>query len=99
MLKQLQLESLQARRQKARVTMMFRVVNNLIDISSAPLQPTGATTRGHTQRFLQPFCHIKSYQDSFFPATIVLWNSLPQHIVEADSIEAFKARIGEWVAP
>ena len=45
------------------------------------------------------FEHIKSYQDSFFPATIVLWNSLPQHIVEADSIEAFKARIGEWEFP
>ena len=99
MLEQLQLESLQARRQRARVTMMYRVVNGLIDISSAPLQPTDATTRGHTQRFLQPFCHIRSYQDSFFPATINLWNSLPQHIVDADSLETFKVRISEWTTP
>ena len=66
--------------------MMFRVVNSFMDILATPLQPTGATTRGHTQRFLTPFCHIKSYQEPFFPAIIVLWNSFPQHIVEADSL-------------
>ena len=67
MLRNLQLESLQERRLRARAVMMFRVMSNLNDLSSGPLHPSGTATRGHTQRYIQPFCHIKSYQDSFYP--------------------------------
>ena len=80
-------------RLRARAVMMFRVVSNLIDLSSGPLHPSGTATRGHTQRFIQPFCHIKSYQDSFYPAGIVIWNSLPQDVINADSLESFRTRI------
>ena len=93
MLRNLQLESLQERRLRARAVMMFRVVSNLIDLSSGPLHPSGTATRGHTQRYIQPFCHVKSYQDSFYPAGIVIWNSLPQDVINADSLESFKTRI------
>jgi len=93
MLQQLHLESLQSRRLKARCTTMYRIVNNLIEITSSPLQPVQTSTRGHTQKFYQPSCSIKSYQDSFFPAGIVLWNSLPQILIAADSLEVFKERI------
>ena len=93
MFRNLQLESLQERRLRARAAMMFRVVSNLIDLSSGPLHPSGTATRGHTQRYIQPFCHIKSYQDSFYPVDIVIWNSLPQDVTNADSLESFKTRI------
>ena len=93
MLHNLQLESLQERRLRARAVMMFRVVSNLIDLSSGSLHPSGTATRGHTQRYIQPFCHVKSYQDSFYPAGIVIWNSLPQDVINADSLESFRTRI------
>ena len=93
MLRNLQLDSLQERRLRARAVMMFRVVSNLIDLSSAPLHPAGTVTRGHTLRFIQPFCHVKSYQDYFYPAGTVIWNSLPQDVINADSLESFKTRI------
>ena len=92
-LRNLQPESLQERWLRARAVMMFRVVSNLIDLSSGPLHPSGTATRGHTQRYIQPFCHIKSYQDSFYPAGIVIWNSLPQDVINADSLESFRTRI------
>jgi hypothetical protein len=95
MLKQLDLDTLQSRRQAARATMMYRVVNDLIDIPSSQSQPTISNIRGYTSRYLQPFCHTKSYQDSFFPAGIVIWNSLPASKVTADSLEVFKARISQ----
>ena len=72
MLRNLYLESLQERRLKVWAVMMFREVSNLIDLSSGPLHPAGTATRGHTQLFVQPFCHVKSYQDSFYPASIVI---------------------------
>jgi hypothetical protein len=81
MLKQLDLGTLQSRQQAARATMMYRVVNDLVDIPSSQLQPTVSNTRGHTSRYLQPFCDTKSYQDFFFPTGIVIWNSLPVSIV------------------
>ena len=34
-----------------------------------------------------------SYQDSFYPAGIVIWNSLPQDVINADSLESFRTRI------
>ena len=61
MLQQLQLDSLQTRRLRARATMMYRVVNHLIAIPSAPLQPAQNITRGHTKRFIQPACNIRCY--------------------------------------
>ena len=94
MLRNLQLESLQERRLRATAVMMFRVVSNLIDLSSCPLHPGGTATRGHTQWVVQPFWyHVKSYQDSFHPAGTVIWNSLPQDVINADSLESFKTRI------
>ena len=56
MLDNLQLESLQERRLGVWTFMMFRVV-----LSSGPLHSPGQATRGHTQRFMQPFRHIKSH--------------------------------------
>ena len=94
MLQDIHLESLESTRlRKARCTMMYRVVNHLIDIPSSSLQPVRAGTRGHSQRFQQPSCTIRCYQDSFFPASIVLWNSLPPTLVSADSLDVFKTRI------
>ena len=87
MLQQLHLDSLQTRRLRARATMMYRVVNRLIAIPSAPLQPAQNITRGHTKRFIQQACTIRCYQDSFYPARISIWNALPQQLVDADSLQ------------
>jgi hypothetical protein len=96
MLKQLNLDTLQSR-QAARATMMYTVVNDITDIPSTQLHPTLTNTRGHTSKYLQPSCHSKCYQDSFFPAGIVIWNSLPASKVTADSLQAFKVRISQLI--
>ena len=90
MLQQLELESLRNRRLKARAIMIYRIVKGLVDITTTPLVPAGTSTRGHSMRFLQPGCNLKSYQDSFFPASITIWNTLPSDIVKAETLEQFK---------
>ena len=90
MLQELKLEPLKKRRKQAKLTTVFRATNNLIDIPNTSLEPSSRATRGHSRRFLLPSTSVKSYQDSFFPSTISLWNSLPQEIVDAPSIDSFK---------
>ena len=94
MLHQLKWDNLITRRQQSKVTMIYRVIHQLVAIPSAPyLQPTSVRTRGNNMRFLVPFTSVNSYKNSFFPSTVRLWNSLPSDITRMQSLEAFKGGI------
>jgi len=89
-------QPLQARGQTSKVTMMYRIINNLIDIPSDPyLRPAMSSTRGSSIRYIVPFCRTDYLRHSFFPSATRLWNQLPNHLVTAPSLEAFK----EGMAP
>ena len=95
MMKQLDWEPLHARRQQSKAVMMYRVVNNLLDVKAqGVLIPAGVHTRGHGNRYHQPFTRVEAYKASFFPSGIRLWNGLPEAVVTAPSIEVFKTRLG-----
>ena len=47
-------------------------------------------TRGHNRRYQTPFSRIDIHKFSFFPATVRLWNSSPDSVVNLDSLEAFR---------
>ncbi|KAH3887499.1 hypothetical protein DPMN_011516 [Dreissena polymorpha] len=75
--------------------MMYRVINNLVDIRAQHiLIPTGVPTRDHANRYLQPFTSVNSYKFSLFPSGIRLWNSLPEEGMSAPSLEVFQTRMG-----
>ena len=93
MLHQLQWPTLQERRAENKVIMMFRIVNNLVAIPTECLIPTAATVRGHNHRYLVPYARTDTYQRSFFPDTIRLWNNLPSSIVACNSINTFKSEL------
>jgi hypothetical protein len=92
MLNQLQWTTLQEGRAQAKACMMYRVVNQLIDIPSQILVPT-ISPRGNNITFLVPYARIIIYQKSFFPDGIRIWNSLPSQAVLAPSIDCFKSQI------
>jgi len=96
MLTNLNWPSLAHCRQEQKVIMIFKIVNQLVDLpASSYLLPisTDHDTRGHTLRFVQPFTRIDSYLHSFFPSTIRIWNSLPQHVIDSNDIDQFKERL------
>ena len=96
MLDNLQWPTLQDRRRKTKVTMLYRIVHHLVAIpTSTYLVPRGANlpTRGHDIRFLLTYSRIQSHQQSFFPATIRLWNDLPSAAVNATTLDGFKDSI------
>ena len=92
MLQTLGWQTLRERRAHAKVTMVYRIIHNLVDINPDPyLRPLVTSSRGHSERLFIPYCRSPVYQISFFPDGARLWNHLPQTVVCAASIEAFRA--------
>ena len=88
-------DTLQKRRDIARLSVMYRIVHELVDIPVEPfLTPSTSMTRGHDSRFHQIRTLNTTYQHSFFPGTIVFWNQLPQTAVsQTTTLEAFQIQL------
>ena len=56
---------------------MYKIDQGIVAIpATVYLQPvTGYTTRGHNRKFVVQQSRINAYRHSFFPSTIMLWNS------------------------
>ena len=94
MIQDLGWQPLQTRRQQAKVTLMYRIVNNLVDIPGEQyLHTTTSVTRGHGLKFIVPYCRTDLLRHSFFPSAIRLWNQLPKPAATAPTLEAFKGEL------
>ena len=92
MLQYLDWESLESRREKIQLTLLFKVIQDLVDIpASAYLTPASTRTRAnHTKKLRQISSKSDAYKHSFFPLTIPVWNSLPATVAEAPDLVSFK---------
>ncbi|KAH3882715.1 hypothetical protein DPMN_006659 [Dreissena polymorpha] len=80
-------QPLQAKRQTSKVTMMYCIINNLIDIlSDNYLGPA----RGSSIRYIIPYCKTDYLRHSFVPSATRLSNQLPNHLMTSPSLEAFE---------
>ena len=88
-------ESLEARRAKTQLTMLFKIIHGLVDIPAEDyLVPASTRTRSqHSLKFLQIPVSSNCYKFSFFPRTICRWNSLPANAAEAPSLVSFKREL------
>ena len=72
---------------------VFKIINNMYSTASVPVLPfaTSSVTRGNSFKLLnQRFYHdIRKYS----PGIINTWNSLPDFVVNVDSINIFKNRL------
>ena len=73
-------ETLEARRQKACLTTLYKTINGFTTISMDHYQYSSATfiRSFHGQNCVLPFCRTDTYKHSFFPETICRWNCLPR---------------------
>ena len=98
LLKKLELESLQERRKIDKAAMVYRIVNDLVDIpSGAYFQQTNRRLRGQPNKFIVPQSKTAIHLNSFFPSATRIWNSIPQQAVLAPSVSSFKGCLREWV--
>ena len=108
-LQELGWEDLKSRRDQNKATMMYRIVNNLVEIpvgQSSDLNATGLPTRGQQQRFLPIHCSINAYKGPFFPSGMIylpvrillsIWNGLPSSVISAPTLEDFKLLVGAGI--
>ncbi|XP_076448623.1 uncharacterized protein LOC143285249 [Babylonia areolata] len=85
---------LEQRRRCARLAMLHKILNDQACVSCADLkrQPQSGRRSNHNQQLQRIRCRTDYRKYSFFPRTVVDWNSLPADVVEAPSCNAFCLR-------
>ena len=84
---------LSERRARSKLTTLFKARAGTIEIPLDDLIPVGRVTR-HSKNSLQiPQSSVDSHLHSFFPSTIRLWNNLPQHIKDCNTLESFRSKL------
>ena len=90
MLQKLKWDSLQERRARSQLVMLYKIQYQLVAIPDATyLVPFTRSTRGH------PHTRILVYKHSYFPTVIRLWNTLPATVVGSLTLEQFTRDITE----
>ncbi|XP_072041092.1 uncharacterized protein [Amphiura filiformis] len=98
LLSDLDWQSLQHRRQVARLALLYKINNNLVDIPSDRYL-TPATRQGLRHRnnysFQIPFGRLNIHKN--FNRTIKEWNTLPESITSSPSTETFKTHCTNYI--
>ena len=84
---------LASRRAEAKLVMLYRIANNLVDVTASSFIAAPTRTRGNTHRYLQPSTHIEAYKHSFFPSTIKSRNQCTQQLVSQQSLGSFRRHL------
>ena len=95
MLQDLGWPTLEERRWSIKATMLFKILHNMVCIPADQyLSIVTDHTRRHQPRLKQyPFFHVDAFIYSFFPSTVVIWNTLPDNVINVRTIDEFKAKL------
>ena len=95
-LKELKLPTLAHRRLRGDMIQTFKLVKRLDD---CPLENfftiAHYNKRGHSYKLEKPRCSLSFTLNQFSYRVINVWNSLPQHVVDAETLNSFKARLDQ----
>ena len=88
---QLLKDTLQTRRKIKRLSIIYKMAHNFIDIPlDHYIQHNTRSSRKHDSQFLQIRYSANIFGNSFFPTTIKEWNSLPPNTVSSKSLNSFQ---------
>jgi hypothetical protein len=88
MVQNLNWNTLEQRRSMADVTLMYKVVHQLVAIAVCYMPTPATVTRtrnSHSLKFSPYHCRINTYQHSFFPRTVTIWNTLSEPVTVQSS--------------
>ena len=100
-LKILNLETLEKRRIKFDLILMYKIHNNLLDVSFQNLFKDSIISTSYNLRGSQHRLHIPKYSGSsvrsqFFSNRILkIWNNLPSEIINSKSLQNFKNKLNK----
>ena len=96
MLRELEWPTLQQRREDMRLTMMYKLHNNVVPFPTQTyITPVIGSTRVHSGGYQVPYSRLEDHKQSFFPRTVRAWNTLPESIASAPSTDAFRRHLLE----
>ena len=98
MLNNLHWLTLESRRQHAKLTMLYKILN-IISVPHDHLIRTVLPTRDHDCRFIQLASRTNTYLNSFFPSTVRLWNTLPSYVIDSTDFDKFKTNLDNYFNP
>ena len=81
---------------------LFKILKGIYDTSCVPqfdlvqLSEDNIRTRGNNYKLIQHHCHYDLRKLRFTSRVIPIWNSLPNHVVSADTINTFKNRLDKF---
>ena len=79
--------------------MFYKILQRFVVLNlPQEITPFNTITRGHDRRYQIPFSRIDVHKFSFFPATVKLWNSLPDYAVKLDNLGRFRTTLMDCVA-
>jgi hypothetical protein len=91
-LAKLKVESLELRRLRADLILYYKIIHKMVIINDnvISLVSNPYNLRGHDKRLLKPRASVNCRAHSFAARVIDAWNSLPQNVVSATSVNGFK---------
>ena len=97
-LQTLNLPSLRHRRIRGDMIYLYRIMHNNLNIDSTQFftLSTSTATRGHNYKLYKSHAKCQSRINFFANRTVNLWNSLPENIVNADSVNSFKNALDSY---
>ena len=74
----------------------FKITHNFYDPQTTKhffIIPTDSVTRGHPFKITKKACKSRQYAHFFTNRIVNQWNSLPEQVVRAETINSFKNRL------
>ena len=100
-IRKLGLPSLEYRRNRADLLQTYKIMNNIDRIDKHRLFPTpppmSQSTRGNTNKIFVTHSRTQLRRATFSQRIFKPWNSLPDKVVQASSLNSFKIQLNDWV--
>jgi hypothetical protein len=92
-LKTLRLPCLEHRRLRGDMINTYKYVHGLYKVSRPKFQLSeGKSTRGHSLKLIKDHCRLNVRSNFFSQRVVNAWNSLPESVVSAPTVNSFKSR-------
>ena len=94
MIQQLNWPTLEQRRYEAKAIMMYKVLNDLVQVNHSDLVYNSSVIHAWPLTLSLPLTNyrVDVYFYSFFPSSIRIWNNLPEDVI-SPSLDLFKLKL------
>jgi len=95
-LNKLKLETLELRRLKFDLLLVFKILNGLVSVSREVFNFSAMLNlRGHNCKLVKPISHVNCRLRVFVSRIVDAWNVLPQNAINATNVNVFKSVVND----